>query len=131
MPLEFLADRDVGKRVVAALRGAGEIVHTLADVYGEEQSQQTEDPIWIAKAGAQRWAALTKNKKIRYVTRERDAVAEHAVWLFALANGNLGFAEMADALLAAMPRVHEICAEHPGGAIWIAHRNGRVDQQWP
>lgn len=120
MPLEFLADRSIGKRVVASLRGAGELVHTLADVFGEDVSQRVEDDSWIARAGSQGWAALTKDKRIRHVTTEREAVGLHGVVLFALANANLGLAEMAGAFLTAMPRIHEICA----GAAWRIHLGG-------
>ena len=131
MPLEFLADRSIGKRVVASLRGAGESIHTLADVFGEEASQQIEDDSWIAHAGSKGWAALTKDRKIRHRTVEREAVQVHGVVLFALANANLGLAEMAGAFLSAMPRIHEICGEGPGGSIWVVQRDGRVEVIWP
>lgn len=111
MQLEFLADRNVGKRVVGALRAAGEVVHTLAEVFGEDGSQQVDDESWIAYAGSRNWVALTKDRRIRHVTHERDAVQEHGVVLFALANANLGFAEMAGAFLAAMPRIYENLCE--------------------
>jgi PIN like domain len=64
---EFLADRDLGKTVVIALRSAGVVVHTLAEVFGGEQgAQETSDVDWIEVAGRHGWAALTKNKRIRY-----------------------------------------------------------------
>jgi hypothetical protein len=58
-------------------------------------------------------------------------VQEHGVLLFALANANLGFGEMAGAFLAAMPRIYEICATRPGGSIWVVQRNGAVERLWP
>ncbi|GAA2671259.1 DUF5615 family PIN-like protein [Actinoplanes palleronii] len=130
MPLEFLADRNIGRRVVAALRDVGERVHTLADVFGEPASQQVEDVSWIAYAGSQGWAALTKDKRIRHVTSEREAVAAHRVCLFALSNANLSFAEMAAAFLAGLRQMHMICAANPAGGIWVVHRDGRVDSLW-
>lgn len=132
MPLEFLADRDLGKRVVAVLREAGAVVHTLPEVFGGEgQAQRTEDADWIEVAGRNHWAALTKNRRIRYVTLERKALATHGVPLFALSNGNLNFTEMASALVVALPRIVEICEDWPGGSVWIVHRDGQVDKQWP
>ena len=116
---------------MAALRGAGEVVHTLADVFGEGVSQQVDDDSWIARAGSEGWAALTKDRRIRHVTAERDAVTAHGVALFALANANLGLAEMAEAFLRAMPRIHEICEERSGGSIWVVRRDGRVERFWP
>jgi hypothetical protein len=131
VPLEFLADRSIGKRVVGALRGAGERVHTLADVFGEDVSQQVDDDSWIAYAGSQQWAALTKDRRIRHVTSEREAVQIHGVVLFALANANLGLNAMAGAFLSAMPRIHQICMNRPGGSIWVVQRDGRVERVWP
>lgn len=41
---EFLVNRSLGRlELVKTLRSAGLIVHTLADVYGEEVAQQTQD----------------------------------------------------------------------------------------
>jgi hypothetical protein len=128
---EFLADRNLGKRVVNALRATGETVHTLADVFGEEQAQQVDDVSWIARAGSEGWIALTKDKHIRHVTIERDAVHEHNVVIFALANANLGFAEMAGALLTAMPAIHQVHADEPGGSIWVVQRDGAIERIWP
>lgn len=130
MPLEFLADRSIGRRDVAALRDVGEQVHSLADVFGEQVSQELEDDSWIAHAGSRGWAALTKDKKIRHRTAEREAVAVHRVPLFALSNGNMGFAEMAGAFLSGMGRIHEICDETECGGIWVVHRDGRVELLW-
>jgi hypothetical protein len=130
VPLEFLADRSIGRRVVTALRDVGEHVHTLAEVFGEEVSQQLDDDSWIAHAGSRGWAALTKDKKIRHRTAEREAVALHRVPLFALSNGNMGFADMAGAFLSGMPQIHSICLESTCGGIWVVHRDGRVDLLW-
>jgi hypothetical protein len=130
VPPEFLADRSIGRRVVTALRGVGERVHTLADVFGEQPSQQVEDVSWIAHAGTRGWAALTKDKHIRHVTAEREAVARYRVPLFALSNANLGFADMAAAFLAAMRQIHAVCDESESGGIWVVHRDGRVEPLW-
>nr|WP_229688549.1 hypothetical protein [Micromonospora yangpuensis] len=113
------------------LRAAGESVHTLADVFGEGNAQGVEDESWISYAGSRNWVALTKDRRIRHVTREREAVREHDVMLFALANANLGFADMAGAFLLAMPHIHGICAAKPGGSIWVVQRNGAVERIWP
>jgi hypothetical protein len=128
---EFLADRDLGKRVVEVLRAAGAVVHTLPEVFGEESAQLAADTEWIAAAGQYGWVALSKNKRIRYVTAEREALAEHGVPLFALVNGSMDLKAMAKAFLAALPRILELCESHLGGSVWIVHRDGRVERQWP
>lgn len=131
MPHEFLADRNLGKRVIAALREAGHTVHTLAEVFGESEAQLVSDEDWIAVAGGHGWAALTKDSRIRQRPAERDAVTTHDVLLFALANASLGFTDMADALLAAMPRIHVACEATAGGAIWVVQRDGSLQHVWP
>jgi hypothetical protein len=131
VPHEFLADRNLGKRVVATLRGAGHTVHTLADVFGESGAQLVPDEDWIVYAGGHRWAALTKDSRIRQRPAERDAVTTHDVLLFALANANLGFSQMADALLAAMPHIHAVCDVATTGAIWVVQRDGSLRHVWP
>ncbi|MEV8516311.1 hypothetical protein [Dactylosporangium sp. NPDC051484] len=132
MPLEFLADRSLGKRVVTSLREAGLTIHTLADVFGEADSQLVEDTNWIAYAGSHHWACLTKDRRIRHVTIERDCVVDHGVKLFALANANLSFAEMIAEFLAARHRMADLCAdENSGGQIWVVQRDGRLELVWP
>ena len=39
VPPEFLADRDLGKKVVAALRAIGIVVHTLPEMFGSEERE--------------------------------------------------------------------------------------------
>jgi hypothetical protein len=132
VPPEFLADRDLGKGVVAALRDAGMIVHTLPEMFGGEAgAMQTLDVEWIELAGRNHWAALSKNKKIRYNLVEQAAVAEHRVPLFALVSGNLSLAQMVTAFLAAMPRILQHLEEWPGGTIWLVYRDGQVRLCWP
>jgi hypothetical protein len=100
-------------------------------VFGEKGAQLAADTEWIAVAGQHGWVALSKNKRIRYVTAEREALAEHGVPLFALANGSMDLKAMVEAFLAALPRILTLCASPLGGSVGIVHRNGRVEQQWP
>ena len=131
VPPEFISDRALGKKV-PELREAGFLVHTLPEIYGsEEAAQQAEDTDWIAKAGERGWGALTKDRNIRRITIEREALAVHRVPLFALANANLDLAQMAGAFLLAMPAIIRAVELNRDGSIWIVQRDGRVAQQWP
>ncbi|WP_240942087.1 hypothetical protein [Planosporangium thailandense] len=49
----------------------------------------------------------------------------------ALVNGSLDLKAMADAFLAALPRIVDLCSTPLGGSVWIVHRDGRVERQWP
>jgi hypothetical protein len=132
VPLEFLADRSLGKRVVTALREAGLTIHTLADVFGEADSQLVEDTNWIAYGQPPLDMPDQGPPDPTRVTIERDCVVEHGVQLFALANANLGFADMIAAFLAARHRMAELCADgNGGGQIWVVQRDGRLELVWP
>jgi len=48
---EFLVDRSLGRlALVTKLRSVGLVVRTLADVYGEDAAQETQDTEWIRLA---------------------------------------------------------------------------------
>lgn len=50
MPPEYLVDRNIGVSVIGSLRAAGLKVHSLADIYGNDRSQEVTDPEWITLA---------------------------------------------------------------------------------
>jgi hypothetical protein len=131
VPPEYLVDRNIGSSVITSLRAAGLTVHSLADLYGNDRSQQVTDPEWITLAGRRGFVALTKDKRIRHRPAESEAVLEAGVHLFALVAGNANLRETAAAFLAAEPRMAEIAANCGGGVIWVVHRDGRIVRQWP
>lgn len=77
------------------------------------------------------FVALTKDKRIRHRTDERDAVLQAGLHLFALVAGNATLRETAAAFLAAEPRMARIADGRSGGVIWVVHRDGRIVRQWP
>jgi hypothetical protein len=63
---EFFIDRSLGRVVVpAALRAAGLVVHTMADVYGERIGQGLKDDTWLRDVGKHGWVVLMKDDAIR------------------------------------------------------------------
>ena len=94
MPPDYLVDRNIGTSVVAT-RAARLTVHTLADIYGHERSQEVTDPEWISLAGQRGFVALTKDKRIRHRPAESEAVLVAKVHLFALVAGNANLRETA------------------------------------
>jgi len=130
VPPDYLVDRNIGTSVVAT-RAARLTVHTLADIYGHERSQEVTDPEWISLAGQRGFVALTKDKRIRHRPAESEAVLVAKVHLFALVAGNANLRETAAAFLAAEPRMAEIADGEGGGVIWVVHRDGRIVRQRP
>jgi hypothetical protein len=57
--LEFFLDRSLGKSIGIALRAEGLIVHSMAEVYGEEHAQRLPDEVWLRDAGENGRIVLT------------------------------------------------------------------------
>jgi hypothetical protein len=91
--LEFFLDRSLGKSIGIALRAEGLIVHSMAEVYGEEHAQRLPDEVWLRDAGENDWIVLTKDDAIRRRPAERDAMIEAAVRVFCLTTAQLRGAE--------------------------------------
>jgi predicted nuclease of predicted toxin-antitoxin system len=124
VPPEYLVDRNIGISVVASLRAAGLTVHSLADVYGNDRSQEVTDPEWISLAGRSGFVALTKDKRIRHRPAESEAVLLAKLHLFALVAGNANLRETAAAFLAAERRMAEI-ADREGRRGHLGRASGR------
>lgn len=83
-PPEFFVDRSLGKSIVEGLRAAGLVVHSMADIYGEEEAQRLPDEVWLRDAGENDWIVLTKDDAIRRRPAERDALTAAEVRVFCL-----------------------------------------------
>jgi len=58
-------------------------------VWGKEGSQETDDVEWITYAGRKHMMALTKDERIRYNKRERDAIVASACRVLCYPNANV------------------------------------------
>lgn len=127
---EFLIDRSLGRLEVAmALRSAGLTVRTLADVYGEEAAQETEDTEWIKLAADRDWIVLCKDDRIRRRPAERDALTHGKVRVFCLTNANLGFAELAAYFVTNRFRIIQ-AAQKPGPYLYGIYKDS-IKKLWP
>ena len=127
---EFLVDRSLGRiALVSGLRSVGLVVRTLADVYGEEAAQETQDTEWIRLAAREDWIVLCKDDRIRRRPAERDALIEGKVRVFCLTNANLGFAEQAVYFMANRHRIAQV-ARKPGPYLYGVYKD-TVKRLWP
>lgn len=127
---EFLVDRSLGCLTVpAALRSVGLTVHTLADIYGEETAQETEDVEWIRLAAQRGWVVLCKDDRICRRPAERDAMMEGRVRAFCLTNANLSFDAQAAYFTANRHRILQ-AARKPGPYLYGVYKDG-VKKLWP
>jgi len=127
---EFLIDRSLGRiEVPAALRAVGLTVHTLADVFGEEAAQETEDVTWIRLAATRGWVVLCKDDRIRRRPAERQALMDGKVRVFCLTNASLGFADQAAYFVGNRFRIIQ-AARKPGPYLYGVYRDG-ISRLWP
>lgn len=112
-----------------ALRAAGLTVHTLADIYGEELAQQTDDAAWIGYASAHGFVVLCKDDWIRRRPLERAAVEAGRARVFCLTNANLAFDQQAERFVRHRFRIIQR-ARQRGPYIYGVYEDS-VQRLWP
>jgi hypothetical protein len=121
--LVFFLDRNLGtKHVANALRHA----RATVEIHNDHFPQDARDDTWLLDVGKRGWVVLTKDDRIRYRATELAAVVSARVALFALSSGNLTGEEMAQAFVAALPRMSRILATHSPPFIAKVTRSGDV-----
>jgi hypothetical protein len=129
-PPEFFVDRSLGRHIVPqALREAGAVVYTMADVYGERVGQGLADEEWIGDAGRNGWVVLMKDAKVRYRPAELQAPVDHEVRAFCLTNANLRGAAQAERFVSNLARIMRVAAR-PGPYIYGVYASG-LRPLWP
>lgn len=108
--------------MATALRHAGATV----EIHNDHFPQDARDDTWLLDVGARRWVVLTKDDRIRYRATELTAVVSARVALFALASGNLTGEEMAQAFVAALPRMARVLATQRPPFVAKVTRSGDV-----
>lgn len=122
-PAEFFVDRSLGKSIVEGLRAVGLVVHSMADVYGEEQAQRLPDEVWLRDAGDHHWIVLTKDDAIRRRPAERDAMIDAAVRVFCLTSAKLRGVEQTERFVRNRHRIIRQ-ASKPGPYIYGVYEKG-------
>ncbi|HUU60946.1 MAG TPA: hypothetical protein VMX37_00940 [Acidimicrobiia bacterium] len=129
-PPEFFIDRSLGYYLIpAALRDLGHTVHTMRSVFGTDAEERIPDPTWLAAAGSRRWVVLTKDGRMRHRPAELEAVTQHRLRVFCLANASLTGPEQAQRIAS---NIHRIVARAHRPGPWIdAIYRDRVTRLWP
>jgi predicted nuclease of predicted toxin-antitoxin system len=130
--LTFLLDEDLASRsVMRALRGAGLQVTSVPEQFGKG----CKDVEWLPKAGERGFVVLSKDKAMRRTPLEVAAVRDARVHYFSLTRGNLTAAQMAAAILTAVPQIEGIVRSRSGRRAILARItvDGRVNvsETWP
>jgi hypothetical protein len=72
--------------------------------HGQHFAPGAEDSVWLPFVGQRGWIVLTKDKRIRFNQLEKTAMRRYRVREFYFSSGNYSGAEMAEILVAALPK---------------------------
>jgi hypothetical protein len=93
--ITFFIDRSLGAEIFAtALRDAG----CTVVVHDDRFPANTPDQIWLAEAGRNGWVVVTKDKRIRFRTIEKEAFRAAGVGVFVFAQGSRRVPDLAEVL---------------------------------
>jgi hypothetical protein len=127
---EFFIDRSLGRhQVPEALRACGLVVHTMAEVYGEQVSQRLKDETWLRDVGRRGWIVLMKDDAIRRRPAEREALIAGGVRAFCLTNAQLRGAQQAARLVENRHRI--LRQARQAGPYIFGVREDRIVRLWP
>jgi hypothetical protein len=77
----------------------------------------TPDERWLTVVGAKGMIVLTKDDRIRYRQNEKLALLQAGVRAFVFTGGNMSGVEMADTIIAVLPKMRRILASHSGAFV--------------
>lgn len=122
-PIVFFTDENLGRHTVPeAIRRAGEKVIA----FHERFASGTKDEVWLGKVGANGWALLTKDSRIRYRRNEMQALLSSKGRSFVLVSSNLPGVEIAEIFVKALGRMKKLCRKQRPPFIAHVHKNGSV-----
>jgi hypothetical protein len=126
----FFVDRSLGYHLIPDMLGAlGYEVHTMRSVFGAGAEERIPDTDWLEVAGQQDWIVLTKDARMRYRQAELQAIRDHRLRVFCLANAHLTGLQQADRIRANLSRM---ASRARRSGPWIdALYQGRVVRLWP
>lgn len=82
------------------------------ELHDDHFAQGTPDMEWLSVVGNHGWIVLTKDTRIRYRPKEKQALLGAGVRAFAFTSGSLSGAQMGDAIVKALPKMMALLASH-------------------
>ena len=120
--LTFFCDRNLGRRVPAALRTSGWVV----EIHDDHFAQDTKDVDLLPAVAERNWVFVTQDSMIRYRSAETRAWREAGLRVFVVVTANLKAEETAGILEKARPRIDEIAASEQPPFIDRVGKDGSV-----
>lgn len=116
-------DYNFGGKIVSRALSAAGIAHEIHITHFEMDAPDVE---WLPEVGRRGWIVVTKDKRISRNTLEVEALRNAGVGAFILSSDNLTGAEIAEALVAAFPKMEEFVLANAKPFIAKFYKDGRV-----
>ena len=119
----FFIDRSLGVEPIRKeLTSAG--LHV--EIHDDHFARDAEDRDWLRVVGIRGWVVFTKDQRLRYRPLEISALRESKTRVFMLTAGNLRGAEIAEAFVLALRRIHNVLRSRSDPFLASVSRSGRV-----
>ncbi len=93
----------------------------------DDLPRELSDVEWASTVAGHGWVAVTRDKRIRYRSAEKQAIADAGLALFVLASRrNLSRREIVDVVAAAAPNMADFMAAYPPPFIASIYRDGKI-----
>ncbi len=116
----FCLDECLGKKLAAELRGVG----LRVEIHQDHFASDMPDTEWLRVIGERGWISLSKDKAIKRVPEELEAVKVFKVRMFVLTRGKYNGDEMAGIFIANLLDMGRTLKRHKPPFIARVSRNG-------
>ncbi len=106
----------------AALRAAGWVI----EVHDDHFEQTTKDVELLPSVASRGWVFLTQDARIRYRTREAEALRKAGLKAFVVASGNLTAEQTAAILAKARKRIERAAESETAPFIYRVAKDGSI-----
>jgi hypothetical protein len=122
---KYLIDRSLGGRdLQEVLRNRGEVADRVVDFFPHDDETGVNDVEWLAFAGQNGYAVLSKDKRMRRLSKERTVICEHSLLVFCVTNQQIPGPEIVSRFLSNWPRIAEIAENATTPSFYGVHSRG-------
>lgn len=101
------------------------------EVHDDHFPQDALDEDWLESGRRKWWVVLTKDRNIRFHTREKEALTAFNVRAFVLSAKALNADEMGQAFVRALSGIARTLRDNQAGFVATVTQSGAVNLVWP